>query len=113
VKGLLIIAGIMAATLGAAERKPLPWEKSRLALGQALYRENCVVCHDIDTAATKKPGPSLHRLFKNPRLPLSKGKPNRPYVIVRIKFGGPLMPAFQKKLTDADIDLLLEYIESK
>jgi mono/diheme cytochrome c family protein len=44
---------------------------------------------------------------------MSHGKPNRPYVIVRIKFGGALMPAFGKKLNDAEINTLVDYIASK
>ena len=106
---------LLPALLGAADRKTVPWEKSRLAVGQALYRENCIVCHDIEKPKeqSKKFGPSLQHLFKNERLPLSRGKPNRPYVITRIKFGGALMPAFGKKLSDAEIAILLDYIESK
>ena len=90
-----------------------PWERSRLAAGQDLYRENCAVCHDIGKPASKKLGPSLHHLFKNEKLPLSRGKPSRPYVIVRIKFGGALMPAFAKKMTDAEIETLVDYIASR
>jgi mono/diheme cytochrome c family protein len=110
---VLVALAVFAFGVEAADRKAVPWAKSRLAAGQSLYRENCIVCHDIETPKSKKPGPSLHHLFKNPRLPLSRGKPNRPYVITRIKFGGPLMPAYRQKLTDAEINLILEYIESK
>ena len=46
----------LAAALGAAGRRPLPWEKNQLLIGQALYRENCVVCHDIDKPRSKKFG---------------------------------------------------------
>jgi mono/diheme cytochrome c family protein len=73
------------------------------------------VCHDIEKTQrqTRKFGPSLNHLFKNERLPLSHGKPNRQYVIVRIKFGGPLMPAFGKTLSDSEINTLIDYIASK
>jgi mono/diheme cytochrome c family protein len=92
-----------------------PWEKSNLLHGRDLYRENCTVCHDIDKdkAHSRKLGPSLNRLFKNDKLPMSNGKPNRPYVVVRIKYGGALMPAFGKKLNDAEIASLIDYINSK
>jgi mono/diheme cytochrome c family protein len=92
-----------------------PWEKPKLAEGRDLYRQNCAVCHDIDKDKThsRKLGPSLHHLFKNERLPLSHGKPSRQYVMVRVKFGGALMPAFGKKLNDAQINTLIDYIESK
>jgi hypothetical protein len=46
-------------------------------------------------------------------MPLSSMKPNRPYIQVRVKFGGPLMPAFGKTLTDREIDTLIDYIQSR
>ena len=44
---------IVLATAFAADRRPVPWEKNQLQAGQALYRENCVVCHDIDQQQSK------------------------------------------------------------
>lgn len=101
--------------LPAAEVTPLPWEKSRLAEGRDLYRQNCAVCHDIDKDVkhSRKIGPSLNHFFTNPLMPLSKAKPNRPYLVVRIKFGGQLMPAFAKRLRPDEIDTLVNYIASK
>src|SRR5437763_6060431 len=100
---------IVAAQLCAADIKPLPWEKSPLIAGRDLFRENCAVCHDIDKDQkhTRKLGPSLNHLFKNEKLPLSHGKPSRPYVVLRIKFGGALMPAFRTQLSDPEIDTLV------
>ena len=108
-----MLCGI-SSTLGADIKAP-PWEGSRLIIGRDLFRENCAVCHDIDKDQkhTRKLGPSLNNLFKNERLPLSHGKPNRPYVEVRIKFGGALMPAFGKRLTQSEIDTLIDYLASK
>ena len=108
---LLLCAGaVMAADTGAP-----PWERSSPPPGQSLFRENCAVCHDIDKdqKSTRKLGPSLNHLFKNPKLPLSKGKPNRAYVMVRIQYGGPVMPAFKKRMNDAEIAALIAYLESK
>jgi mono/diheme cytochrome c family protein len=110
-KWLLVLG--LAATLLAAERRPLPWEKNRLRIGQALYRENCVVCHDIDKAQSKKVGPSFYQLFKRDKMPLASMKPNREYIKVRVKFGGPLMPAFRQWLTESEIDTVIDYIASK
>jgi mono/diheme cytochrome c family protein len=105
----------LGACLYAADTKTPPWETPQLVIGRDLFRENCAVCHDIDKDRmhSRKFGPSLNHLFKNESLPLSNGKPNRQYVIVRIKYGGALMPAFGKKLNDSDINALLEYIASK
>ncbi len=113
-KPLLLLA--CACAVMAADKGAPPWEhQSPILAGQNLFRENCAVCHDIDKdqKSTRKLGPSLNHLFKNPKLPLSKSKPNRAYIIVRIQYGGPVMPAFAKKMNDAQIALLLAYLESK
>jgi mono/diheme cytochrome c family protein len=88
---------------------------AHLAIGRALYRENCAVCHDIDKDKkhSHKFGPSLNHLFKNETLPMSHGKPNRQYVEVRIKFGGAVMPAFAKRLSQSEINTLIDFIDSK
>jgi len=106
---------ILAMPAAAADRKALPWERPgrQVALGRDLYRENCIVCHDIEGKKTNKPGPSLHRLFKNEKLPLSGGKPSREYVDVKIKFGGQLMPPFVKRMTDAEIAAVIAYLEAR
>ena len=105
----------LASTLAGADINIPPWDKSHLSIGRDLFRENCAVCHDIDKDQkhTKKFGPSLNHLFKNERLPLSHGKPNRPYVVVRIKFGGAFMPAFDKRLSQSEIDTVVDYVASK
>jgi len=107
---VLILTLVLAA---ASQPAQPPWEKNHLRIGQALYRENCVVCHDIDGFPSKKPGPSFYQLFKNGKMPLSNAKPNREYIKVRVKFGGPLMPAFRQSLTETQIDTLIDYIETR
>ncbi len=111
---LLFIAAL-ATSLSASDIQAPPWEKHRLDVGRDLFRENCAVCHDIDKDQkhTRKLGPSLNHLFKNEKLPLSHGKPNRAYVVTRIKFGGPLMPAFSKQMSASEIATLIDYIASK
>jgi mono/diheme cytochrome c family protein len=105
----------LAAGLSAADIKAPPWEETTLVAGRDLFRENCAVCHDIDKDQkhTRKLGPSLNHLFQNAKLPLSHGKPSRPYVMVRVKFGGPLMPAFRTQLSDSQINTLMDYMASK
>ena len=41
---------------------------------------------------------------------VTMSKKTRPYIVVRIKFGGPLMPAFGKTLTDGEINSLVDYL---
>lgn len=113
-KQILLLFSV-ASLLCGAEIAPPPWSHSRLLIGRDLFRENCAVCHDIerDRTHSHKLGPSLNHLFKNERLPMSHGKPSRAYVVVRIKFGGALMPAFGKRLTQPEIDTLVDYIASR
>lgn len=107
---IILFASVAVAQTSAPS---LPWEKSSLRVGQALYRENCVVCHDIDKVESKKMGPSFYQLFKHDRMPLSNMKPDRAYIKVRVQFGGKTMPAFRKWLSDKEIDTLIDYIASK
>ena len=108
-----IAAFVLAAAALAADRRPIPWERNHLLVGQALYRDNCVVCHEIDNPKSKKFGPDFYQLFKREKMPLSGMKPNREYIKVRVKFGGALMPAFGKYLNDSEIDTLIDYIQSR
>ena len=109
-KKLGTLALLLAAGLAAADQRPIPWEKNRLRIGQALYRDNCVVCHDNDKPQSKKMGPSFYKLFERDRMPIAKMKPSREYIKVRIQFGGAIMPAFRKWLTDREIETLIDYI---
>jgi mono/diheme cytochrome c family protein len=92
---------------------PVPWEKNRLKIGQAIYRENCVVCHDVEAESSNKLGPSFYHLFQRDKMPQSNAKPERLLIAGKIRVGGKLMPSFAKKLTSADIDALLDYLQSK
>jgi mono/diheme cytochrome c family protein len=93
--------------------RPVPWEKNRLKIGQAIYRENCVVCHDVDTENSQKLGPSFYHLFQRDKMPQGSAKPDRTLIAGKIRVGGKLMPSFAKKLTSADIDALLDYMQTK
>ena len=110
--GICLVLAV-AATISAADRAPVPWEKNRMRIGQALYRDNCAVCHDIDRAQSKKLGPSFYQLFRRDKMPIANMKPSREYIKVRAKFGGAVMPAFQKVLTDSEIDTLIDYIAAR
>lgn len=92
---------------------PVPWEKNRLKIGQAIYRENCVVCHAVEAGSPQKLGPSFYHLFQRDKMPQSNAKPERLLIAGKIRVGGKLMPSFAKKLTSADIDALLDYMQSK
>jgi mono/diheme cytochrome c family protein len=110
---ILTLAAAAGLVSLAAQTVNPPWEKNHLKIGQALYRDNCVVCHDIDYEKSKKFGPSFYKLFERPKMPLSNMKPDRAYIKIRVKFGGALMPSFQKKLSDKEIDTLIDYIAAQ
>jgi len=55
----------------------------------------------------------FYQPFRREKMPLSNVKPSREYVRVRVKFGGALMPAFRQRLSEAEIDTLIDYMESK
>ncbi len=93
--------------------RPVPWEKNRLKIGQAIYRENCVVCHAVEAGSPNKLGPSFYHLFQRDKMPQSNVKPDRLLIAGKIRVGGKLMPSFAKKLTSADIEALLDYLQSK
>jgi mono/diheme cytochrome c family protein len=82
-----------------ALRRALPWEKNSLRVGQALYRENCVVCHDIDGIPGKKIGPSFQGLFQKEKMPLANARPTRGFVTAKMRVGGRIMPSFTGKLS--------------
>lgn len=92
---------------------PVPWEKNRLKIGLAIYRENCVVCHAVEAGSPKKLGPSFYHLFQRDKMPQSNAKPDRLLIAGKIRVGGKLMPSFAKKLTSSDIDAVLDYLQSK
>jgi mono/diheme cytochrome c family protein len=118
IAGACVLAALalsLAFSVSAADQKALPWEKNRLQNGLALYRTNCVVCHDTDKtqAETKKLGPSFYHLFRQDKLPLSGDKLTRAALADKIKGGGVIMPAFGDKLNQPEIDLLLDYLQTK
>jgi mono/diheme cytochrome c family protein len=91
----------------------VPWEKNRLKIGQAIYRENCVVCHAVDAGSSSKLGPNFYHLFQRDKMPQTNAKPDRILIAGKIRVGGKLMPSFAKKLTSSDIDAVLDYLQSK
>ncbi|MEO8098261.1 MAG: cytochrome c [Acidobacteriota bacterium] len=112
---IAVLVLVSCCVLLAEQKRSLPWEKNQQQVGQALYRENCVVCHDIDKAQadSKKLGPSFKQVFQREKMPLANQKPSREYIAVRVRFGGAVMPAFAKKMTPAEIETLIDYMQSK
>ncbi len=109
---LLLAALLPLCAASAAERKAPPWEKP-LAAGRQLYRDNCIVCHAIEPDKPAKIGPNLFRFFQNELTPLTKAAPTEAYMRIKIQFGGDLMPAYVGRLSERNMDRLVEYIRSR
>ncbi len=74
----------------------LPLFASELTDAQALFKKNCSFCHAIDK---KKLGPAVNAMNKKAdflRETIAKGRKS--------------MPAYAKKLTSQEIDMLVEYL---
>ena len=102
---------VFGIVITGQERRELPWDKSNGNVGQALYRDNCVVCHDITREESSKIGPSFYRAFQKEEMPASNTVPSRDYFSVLIRFGRPPMPAFRNELTAGELNTLIDYIE--
>jgi mono/diheme cytochrome c family protein len=118
IAGVLAImagVGVVGGTLGAADLVRAGIEKARsepatngnqpqlspiAAHGQKLYAVNCSHCHADD--ATGDEGPDLHGLTKSDE---------RIKAIITNGIKGE-MPAFGKKLQEADKDALLGFLRS-
>ena len=68
--------------------------------GKALFTTNCASCHTLKDAGTSGTvGPNLDQL-----------KPSEPTVEKQVRHGGAVMPAFQGKLSDAQIKAVATYV---
>ena len=85
--------------------------KSASADGETIYKKNCNMCHFPDKA-DKKLGPGLKDLFKNKELPQSHKPVTEANVREQIEKGSKAMPAFGKKLSADDIDVLMGYLKT-
>jgi mono/diheme cytochrome c family protein len=89
---------------------------SSAAKGEALFKENCAMCHNTDSTEAKI-GPGLKGLFKNKELPASHKPATEADVRQQILKGNPNgkpmpMPAFEGNLKPEEIDSLIEYLKT-
>jgi mono/diheme cytochrome c family protein len=68
--------------------------------GKTVFTSNCGSCHTLKDAGTSgSVGPNLDQL-----------KPSEPTVEKQVRHGGGIMPAFQGKLSDAEIKAVSKYV---
>jgi mono/diheme cytochrome c family protein len=103
--GLLACAALFdTASFGAAKT-------GDAAKGKDTFASNCAVCHNADSAETKR-GPGLKGLFKMESL-VNKKKVFDANVIEFINKGSPVgMPAFEDLLSDRERADLLAYLKT-
>jgi cytochrome c len=104
-----------------AEKSPAPTSKATVskasvAEGEEVFKENCAMCHNVDSAK-EKIGPGLKGLFKNKELPTTHKPATEANVRQQILEGDPNgkplpMPAFEGQLKPEEIDSLLEYMKT-
>ena len=74
--------------------------------GEAIFSENCGGCHTLAAAGTNGTvGPNLDEHMKEHMLGMA-------HVQEQVRNGGGGMPAFEGKLTDAQIKSVAEYVSS-
>lgn len=81
------------------------------AEGKHLYDVRCAHCHEDNDLALKKVPPNLHGMFNHSTLP--SGLPATDQVVAReVLSGRGLMPAFEGRFTQEQMDALLAYLHA-
>jgi streptogramin lyase/cytochrome c5 len=80
--------------------------------GQEIYYYRCWSCHNSYTVEAGTPAPLLEDLLDDDAKMWSGELASDANIADKIRVGGPLMPAFEHSLTDADIADLVSYIKS-
>lgn len=81
------------------------------AEGKHLYDVRCAHCHEDNDLGLKKVPPNLHGVFNYSTLP--SGLPATDQVVAReVLSGRGLMPAFEGRFTQEQMDALLAYLHA-
>ena len=79
--------------------------------GKYLYLGRCAHCHEENDLALKKVPPDLHAIFGRTTLP--SGAPATDAEVRRMVLAGKgLMPAFDGRFTEEQMDALLAYLHT-
>lgn len=81
--------------------------------GKALYEIHCFECHEENDLGLKKAPPKLHDLFSHQDLPDGTTPATDAAVRQVIIHGKRTMPAFNGRLSDAQIAELIAYLHRK
>jgi mono/diheme cytochrome c family protein len=106
----LIVAVVCAEMALLSTRAFSAEKKAGSAKGQAVFQQQCSVCHNADSTE-KKMGPGLKGLFKKATLTDGK-KISDANVRAKIDQGGNGMPAFKDMLGDDEKNELIAYLKT-
>jgi len=106
-RGLLGWRLLVVATLSAI--LPCCSDRRNIQRGEELFQENCAICHAVSNLDLKKQPPKLDGLFQSKTLP--SGAPATDEQVRRTIINGiGTMPAFDQRLSSADVNDLLGYL---
>jgi mono/diheme cytochrome c family protein len=103
---VFLSAAIHGATATQAQTAAKPNPKVMVAAGQEIFNKNCLQCHALVEGQASF-GPNLFGELKKPH---PKKTPVEAKAI--IKGGKNKMPAWDGKLSDADIDNVIAYLKT-
>ncbi len=111
--GVVVALNLLAPTAAFSGKKKSGAPPSA---GKALFDKNCKMCHNADKADAKV-GPGLKNLFKNQELPSTHRPATEANVRQQIAQGNPHakpmgMPGFANKLSDQEMQALLDYLKT-
>lgn len=100
---------LAAALTMTACRSTQPYSEAELR-GRNLYALDCAECHDRPQPGLIKTPPSLHGLFTQVRLPSGDAPATDDAVRAVVLHGRRTMPAFDGRLTPAQVNDLLAWL---
>jgi mono/diheme cytochrome c family protein len=105
-----LFAGTMLLMWATSCSRPLTESEQA---GKALYEMHCFECHEENDLGLKKAPPKLHDLFSHQDLPDGTTPATDANVRQVIIYGKRTMPAFNGRLSDAQIAELIAYLHRK
>jgi mono/diheme cytochrome c family protein len=101
--------GIVAGTALLSGCHSAPALTPQEAEGKHLYEVRCAHCHEENDLALKKIPPDLHGVFRRSKLP--SGAPATDAEVRRVVLTGKgLMPSFEGRFTEEQMDGLIGYL---
>jgi mono/diheme cytochrome c family protein len=109
IAGMAVFAAVAIASAGAAACHRALTDQQ--AEGKHLYEVRCAHCHRDNDLGLHKPPPDLHSVFRNAKLP--SGAPATDDEVRRVVLAGKgVMPAFNGRFTDEQMNALLAYLHT-